>query len=167
MIRTLYATLALGLISTPVFAEGPLTLESQIETADAQLFDAAFKDCRPDIVEALMLPEFEMYHDIDGLVAENRKSFIQVLESQCSKRGESGENEGYQNRREVVPGSRIIRRMGDWGALEEADHIFFEKRDTGWELVGGARYMHLWKVTEKGVKLSRSYSYDHGAPLAD
>src|SRR3546814_17479870 len=80
-----------------------------------------------------------------------------------------GVSGGSRQRGGLAPGSLFVGRLGDWGALEEASHIFYEWRAGGegepahWELVGGARYMHLWQWTPAGPRLLTSYSYDHGA----
>ncbi len=63
--------------------------------------------------------------------------------------------------------SECIRAMGNWGALEEASHIFFEwnAKDARWDLVGGAHYIHVWQwmPAEGRFRLTESLSYDHGA----
>ncbi|GAA4049209.1 DUF4440 domain-containing protein [Parerythrobacter jejuensis] len=154
-------------------------LETAIAARDAQLFEAAFEGCDPDAVGTIIGPDFTMLHDLGGLAVPSSEAFVASLQEQCDARLPGGRNAGYKNRREVVPGSRIVRRLGDWGALEEANHIFFEwragKAEDGapssghWELVGGARYMHAWKWEpgadggQGAFKLERSYSYDHGA----
>ena len=144
-------------------------MERAISLADARLFEAGFEACAPHRLEEVLAPDFAMYHDREGQVADSRAAFVALLAEQCAARAPGGDAEGYRNRRELVPGSRTIRRLGDWGALEEASHVFYEWRSAGggeparWELVGGARYMHLWRWTGDGPRLLTSYSYDHGA----
>ena len=147
-------------------------LERAIAAADARLFHAGFEGCAPETLAEVLAPDFAMYHDRNGAVATSREAFVAIIAEQCAARAPGGDNEGYRNRRELVPGSRVVRRLGDWGALEEASHVFYEWRAGGegeaarWELVGGARYMHLWQWTPSGPKLLTSLSYDHG-PAAD
>jgi hypothetical protein len=142
-------------------------LVHRIEDADATLFWAAFEGCDPDALENIVGPEFRMLHDLGGLAVPSKKAMIDDARENCAARAPGGSNEGYKNRRQVVPGSRIVRAMSDWGALEEGAHVFFEwnRTDRNWEMVGGARYMHLWKWSpdEGAFHLSQSYSYDHGA----
>jgi len=144
-------------------------LERAIAAADARLFHAGFEGCAPEAMAEVLAPDFAMYHDRNGKVAGSRDAFVAIVAEQCAARAPGGANQGYRNRRALVPGSRTIRRMGDWGALEEASHVFYEWRAGGegesgrWQLVGGARYMHLWQWTSAGPRLLTSYSYDHGA----
>lgn len=141
--------------------------EARIVAADARLFWAAFEACEPAVLDELLLPEFRMIHDKAGLAVENRAAFVASLSGQCAARAPGGDNAGYRNRRLAVPGTRVLRRMGEWGMLEEGAHTFHEWRGEGrgWEQVGGARYMHLWRwMPEEGAfRLAQSYSYDHGA----
>ena len=144
-------------------------LEQRIADLDARLFWAGFEGCDPDAMAPLLAPDFRMYHDLIGVSATDADDMVAGFRRQCDARKPGGKEEGYKNRREIVPGSRVIRRMGDWGALEEAAHIFFEWRGPakGWVLVGGARYMNLWQwlPAERRFVLKQSYSYDH-APAA-
>jgi hypothetical protein len=144
-------------------------LEHAIAAADARLFHPGFEGCAPETLAEVLAPNFAMYHDKNGKVAGSREAFVEIVAEQCEARAPGGANEGYRNRRELVPGSRTVRRLGDWGALEEASHVFYEwragdgEKPAHWKLVGGARYMHLWQWTPAGPRLLTSYSYDHGA----
>ena len=144
-------------------------VQQRIETADAKLFYAAFEGCTPGVLTDLMLPDYRMIHDIGGLVANNREAFVEAVRQGCVDRAPGGKNAGYKNRRLAVPGTRTIRRMGDWGVVENGDHVFFEWRgeEAGWKLVGGASYTHVWQWMpgEQKFRLSESISYDHGAAL--
>ncbi|MEZ5916001.1 MAG: DUF4440 domain-containing protein [Parvularculaceae bacterium] len=144
-------------------------LRQRIEAADAKLFWAAFEGCDADALAQIVTPEFRMLHDLGGLAIESGAQMVDDARENCAARGPGGENEGYKNRRQITPGTRVVRVLGDWGALEEATHSFFERRRTSesWELVGGARYMHLWRWIpgEAQFRLDQSFSYDHGAAL--
>ncbi|MCA8888104.1 MAG: DUF4440 domain-containing protein [Parvularculaceae bacterium] len=144
-------------------------LRQRIEEADAKLFWAAFEGCDADALAQIITPEFRMLHDLGGLAIESGAQMVDDARENCAARGPGGENEGYKNRRQITPGTRVVRALGDWGALEEAAHAFFEWRQSSqsWELVGGARYMHLWRWMpgEGQFRLDQSYSYDHGAAL--
>ena len=145
----------------------PAEAEARIVEADARLFWAAFEGCEPAVLGELLLPGFRMVHDKVGLAVEDRAAFVASLTEQCAARAPGGDNAGYRNRRLAVPGTRVLRRMGEWGVLEEGAHTFHEwgGAERGWEQVGGARYMHLWQwLPEEGrFRLAQSYSYDHGA----
>ncbi|WP_114952336.1 DUF4440 domain-containing protein [Sphingosinicella terrae] len=161
-------TIALLLAAAQAASLPPMPeLERAIAAADARLFRAAFEDCAPAVLAEVLAPEFAMYHDRGGKVTGSRDAFVARVAEQCAARAPGGANAGYRNRRALVPGSRTIRPMGDWGALEEASHVFYEWDSGGegespqWQLVGGARYMHLWQWTAAGPRLLTSYSYDH------
>lgn len=154
-------------VPAPAPMPGGDALTHQIADEDAQLFWAVFERCQPQLLGDLLLPDYRMVHDKDGLAIPDRATFIAGLEKQCAARQPGGANAGYKNRRLLVPGSRTVRPMGDWGAIEEASHIFFEWNAGAarWDMVGGARYMHVWQwmPAEGRFRLSESLSYDHGA----
>ena len=149
-------------------------MRRQIVANDSRLFWGFFEGCDPDLAEDLLHPDFRMVHDKVGLAHDSAADMVSGSRAQCSKREPGGENAGYKNRRLLVPGSRIVRPLGDWGALEEGWHTFLEWRDSlndgkgGWELTGGARYIHTWQwMPEEGrFRLLESISIDHGASLA-
>jgi hypothetical protein len=167
--RLLMASFALA--TTPAFAEDmpiPSLEEStqQIESSDAALFRAAFEDCDPAKLLDLLAEDYRMIHDLGGLVAADRAAFVGNLEQQCAAREAGGANEGYKNRRQVVPGSRSVTPLGQWGVLERGWHTFHEWRGEkmGWVQVGGARYIHVWRwmPSEGKFRLQESISVDHG-----
>ena len=166
---TLLLAAALGTATPAASAAMPKgeALARQIADNDARLFWAVFEGCDARALSDLLLPEYRMLHDKEGLAIADRAAFIAGTEKRCAARRPGGDDAGYQNRRQLVPGSRTIRPLGDWGALEEASHIFFEwnARDGRWDMVGGARYMHVWQwmPAEARFRLSESLSYDHGA----
>src|SRR3546814_16697625 len=128
----------------------PPELELAIATADSRLFHAGFEGCAPDMLAEVLAPGFAMYHDRNGKVAGSRDAFVAIIAEQCEARAPGGVNEGYRNRRELMPGSRVVRRLGDWGALEEGSNIFYEWRAGGegetenGGLGGGEDYRTLW-----------------------
>ena len=154
-------------LAAPALMPSGDALTAQIADEDAQLFWAVFEGCQPQALNDLLLPEYRMVHDKDGLAIPDRAIFVAGMEKQCAARQPGGANAGYKNRRMLVPGSRSVRPMGDWGALKEASHIFFEwnAKAARWDMVGGARYMHVWQwmPNEGRFRLSESLSYDHGA----
>lgn len=156
----------------------PIEQASQeIEGSDAALFYAAFEACNPDVVESLITDDFRMLHDLSGLIADNGGDFVRGLREECANRAPDGANEGYKNRRLLVPASRQITPLGEWGMLERGMHTFQELRqrpagyygddDPGgpsWVQTGGARYIHVWRwMAEEGkFRLQESISIDHG-----
>lgn len=163
--------LAIGSVSAPVGAEEtPIpSLEDakqQIAASDAALFQAAFEGCEPAKLLDLLAEDYRMIHDLGGLVAADRAAFVGNLEQQCAARETGGANEGYKNRRQLVPGSRRVTPLGQWGVLERGWHTFHEWRgsELGWVQTGGARYIHVWRwmPSEGKFRLLESISVDHG-----
>lgn len=142
-------------------------LATQIAANDARLFWAVFEGCDAKALPDLLTPGYRMLHDKEGLAIPDRAAFVAGMEKRCAERAPGGADAGYKNRRQLVPGSRVIRVLGSWGALEEASHVFFEwnAREDRWDMVGGARYIHVWQwMPDEGrFRLSESLSYDHGA----
>ncbi len=152
----------------------------EISDLDSQLFWAAFEGCDPKALKPLLAEDFRMLHDLAGLAAPSRKAFIANFEQQCAARAKGGANEGYRNRRLLVPGTRQVTPLGQWGVLERGYHTFHELRqrpagalgadDPGgrsWVQTGGARYIHVWKwIGEEGrFRLQESISVDHGSAI--
>lgn len=136
-----------------------------IEALDARMFWAAFEGCEPETVGAILDEDYRMLHDVGGLTIEGRDQFVAGLGQMCAARAQGGANEGYRNRRLLVPGSRTITPLGTWGVLERAWHTFHEWRgeEHGWVQTGGAQYWHVWRwVPEEGqFRLAESLSVDH------
>ncbi len=141
-------------------------LHAVIADYDARLFWAAFEGCDAEALAPLLGEDFRMVHDLSGLAVPSRDVFIQGMSDMCASRLPGGDNEGYKNRRLATPGSRRVQALGDWGALEEGHHTFYELQPDGsWTLTGGARYIHVWQWLDDRFVLSESISVDHGAAL--
>src|SRR3546814_19572039 len=95
-------------------------LERAIATADARLFHAGFEGCAPDMLAAVLAPGFAMYHDRNGKVAGSRDAFVAIIAEQCEARAPGGVHQRYRNRRDLVPGTPLVRRLCARGAPEEA-----------------------------------------------
>ncbi len=166
---------ALALMLAQPVAEVPPELQpipsldaatEQVEALDAKLFWAAFEGCDAEPLRDILAEDFRMLHDLGGLAVPSRDDFITGVAQQCADREPGGANPGYKNRRLLVPGSRTVTPLGDWGLLERAHHTFHEWRgdEDRWEQVGGARYIHVWQwIAEEGrFRLAESLSIDHG-----
>ena len=149
---------------------------TRIERNDAALFWAFFEGCDPAKVEPLLHHDFRMLHDQAGMPSDSAQAMVDQSREQCASRQPGARNEGYANRRLIVPGSRRVQMLGTWGALEEGHHTFHELRqrppgaygpdDLGgptWVMVGGARYIHTWQwMPQEGrYRLLESLSVDH------
>ena len=57
-----------------------------------------------------------------------------------------------------------VHRINGYGAVEQGEHVFYERKGHGPEKkVGKARFTQLWKLTPAGWRLARVFSYDHAA----
>ncbi|MCM8557774.1 nuclear transport factor 2 family protein [Sphingomicrobium sediminis] len=161
MLTILAALLAAQPAPDPMPTGNDLT--AAVAEADSALFWAAFEGCDPAALGDLLTEDFRMVHDVAGLSVASRADFVAGMEQNCAGRAESG----YMNRRLLTPGSRRVQALGDWGALEEGHHQFYElQADGSWVMTGGARYIHVWQWTADGLKLTESISVDHGAAPA-
>lgn len=137
-------------------------LTAQIEALDAKLFWNAFEGCNPDAVAPMIDEDYRMIHDLAGIASDNKDDFIAGMKRNCEGRAPGSENAGYKNRRLLTPGSRTIKKLGDWGALEEAHHQFYELQGGEWTLTGGGRYLHIWRWDGERFLLNETLSLDHG-----
>lgn len=152
----------------------------RVAALDAKLFWAAFEGCEPSGLGEILAEDFRMLHDLGGLAVASRDDFLVRIAQECANREPGGANAGYKNRRLLVPGSRTVTPLGDWGVLERGHHTFHELRqrpagyygedDPGgpsWVQTGGARYIHVWQwIAEEGAfRLQESLSIDHGAAI--
>ncbi|KWV91628.1 DUF4440 domain-containing protein [Erythrobacter sp. YT30] len=141
----------------------------QVEARDAELFWNAFEGCDGDKVRALITDDFRMVHDIAGMVVGNGDEFARQISQSCADRAPGGASEGYRNKRLLTAGSQEVTPIGEWGVLQRGWHTFHEWRgeDAGWEQVGGARFINLWKwMPDEGVfRMQETISVDHAAAL--
>ena len=148
MLTSLAAALLLSQASAPAAPQPMPTgevMERQIAANDSRLFWGFFEGCDPDAVADLVHPDFRMLHDLVGMPLSSGAQMIEQSRERCADRAPGGKSEGYKNRRLLVPGSRRVQKLGDWGVLEEGHHTFHEWRSAlndgngGWEMTGGGR----------------------------
>jgi hypothetical protein len=140
--------------------EGP-ALEASIKARDAELFDLLFQGCDPKRLAALLTDDFEMYHDRGGLVATSAAPFVEQYARDCAKRSKPDE---WRSRRELVPGTLKVWPVPGFGAIEDGEHVFYERKGDGPEKkVGRARFTQAWQWGPGGWRLARVFSYDHSA----
>ena len=87
-------------------------MTARIEANDAALFWNFFEACDPAAAAPLLHEDFRMLHDLAGLAAASAEEFLAGEREQCDRRKSGGEDEGYRNRRLLVPGSRTIKQLG-------------------------------------------------------
>lgn len=146
--------------ATVAVPDGPM-LTAAITARDAEFFEVFFEGCDVPKVTGMLTPDFEMYHDKGGLVADGAAGFIADYAKECARRQKPNE---WRSRRELVPGTMTLHRLEGYGVIEQGDHVFYERKGDGPEKkVGKARFTQVWKLDGDSWKLARVLSYDHVA----
>jgi hypothetical protein len=146
--------------STAAIPEGA-ALTSAIAARDKAVFGLLFDGCDPAAMAAYIAQDFEMYHDKGGVVARNRAEFIADYAKSCEAKKAP---DAWRSRRELVLASLNVHPVPGFGAIEDGEHLFFERRGDGPDhKAGTARFTQLWQLTPDGWQLSRVFSYGHKA----
>jgi ketosteroid isomerase-like protein len=116
---------------------------------DSMLFNA-FNAHDPEKMGKIFSEDLEFFHDKDGLnrYEKTMESFRNVLQ------GIPDINRHY------IPGTIEVYPAGDYGAIQTGQHRFCHN-ETGKPDCGTFKFMHIWKRTAEGWKLSRVVSYAH------
>jgi hypothetical protein len=148
--------------ATAVQIPAGAALTDAITARDATLFHLFFQECAPARLAALVTPDFEMYHDRGGKVAGSGQAFVDLYTKQCTDRAKPG---AWRSRRELIAGTLDVEPVPGFGAIEEGDHVFYERQGDGPErLAGKAHFVHLWQLGEDGSwRMARVLSYRHEA----
>jgi hypothetical protein len=138
---------------------GP-ALTQAIAARDAALFETFFRQCDPAKMAGFLTPDLEFYHDKNGVVARSAKEFVDMYAKQCVGWHAPG---AWNSRRELVASSLNVEAIPGYGAIEEGDHLFYERQGDGPErLTGKAHFVQLWQLGEDNVwRLARVLSYSH------
>jgi hypothetical protein len=140
----------------------PPELTVEVLSAEAALYRAAFDDCDADQLSTLVAPELEFFHDKGGQVATSGKDFVNRIRDSCENQRAGKET---KTRRELVPGSVVVYRMGNYGALAVGRHRFFHVLPGKAEvLTEYARFANLWRLDKGRWLLARVFSYEHQPP---
>jgi hypothetical protein len=136
-------------------------LQEAVAARDAELFATAFEQCDPPKLRAMLTDDFEMYHDKDGVVARSGDAFVADYARQCSAASAPG---AWRSRRELVKASLTVDPVPGFGAIEDGEHLFYERQGDGPEkLAGRAHFTHVWALTTTGWRLARVLSFSHRA----
>ena len=151
--------LALAAAEPPALPQGAVLTE-QIRARDAELFTVLFERCAPEQMRALITADIEFYHDRDGVV-RSADAFVADYARFCRERQAP---DAWRSRRELVAASLSVHPVPGFGAIEDGEHLFYERRGEGPEhLVGRARFTQVWQLTADGWRLARVFSYAHAA----
>jgi ketosteroid isomerase-like protein len=124
-------------------------LFTTIKAQDAALFGAVNR-CDLTTLSGLVTEDLEFYHDLTGL-AVGRKTFIESVKNNlCGK-----------VTRELIDSSLEVHPLKGYGAVEIGIHRFHHPGQEH-DLLGEARFVHLWQFKDGAWKLSRVISFEHG-----
>ena len=153
-------TVALALLQSVTVPAGA-ALTAEIKAADADLFATFFQACDPARMARLVTADLEMYHDRDGVVATSGPAFVALYAKVCEARKAP---DAWRSRRELAAETLHVDPVPGFGAIEEGEHVFYERKGDGPEkLVGRARFVHLWKKGPDGWQVARILSFAHRA----
>jgi len=125
-------------------------LTKAVGALDKALFDA-YNTCNLDKLGGMVADDLEFYHDKTGL-AVGKQVFLDAIKANiCGK-----------VRRELVPGSLEVYPMHGYGAVEIGVHRFYHPGTQDHDVVGEAKFVHLWQYKDGVWKVTRVISYDHG-----
>lgn len=134
-------------------------LRAELARLEAQIFESAFVTCDIEAMRAVLTDDFEFYHDQGGLTATSGDDFVAKTRNGCSKRDLDAPP---PMQRILHPDSVTLERLGPDHALQFGRHDFTElQADGSYAQVSTARFIHIWRLTEDGWKLSREVSHEH------
>lgn len=155
-------TLVFGLLAwaqAPAAEMSLAVLTAEVLGAEASLYRAVFDDCDADALSRLVAPEMEFFHDKGGQVAKSGLDFVAAIRGSCANQRAGKE---VRTRRELIPNSISVYRMGGYGALAVGSHRFFHLPDAQPEVpTEHARFANLWRLEGGHWLLARVLSFDH------
>lgn len=134
-------------------------LTQAIAARDAEFFKLFFEGCDPAQLAPMLADDVEMYHDKGGFVFRSAAEVLADYRKSCEARKKP---DAWRSRREL--GSHQVHPVPGHGAIQDGEHFFYERKGDGPEKrVGRARFTQLWVLMAQGWRLSRIFSYAHGA----
>jgi len=127
----------------------PDSLYIAIAAADSALF-AAFNRRDLSRLESFFTRDLEFYQDNEGVenYAKTMKDFRQMF------------GQPAPLHRELVPRSMEVYPIKNYGAMEVGRHRFCHL-ENGKEDCGTFSFVHIWRRTKAGWRISRVVSYGH------
>jgi len=125
-------------------------LYDTIAHMDSILFNAANSQDL-ETMKSLFTEDLEFYHDASGLAGYDKtiKKFQNLFTN-------------YKNtRRVLVAGSMEVYPVKDYGAIQTGLHQFCRLDNGELKDCGAFKFLHIWKRTATGWKISRVISYNH------
>jgi len=130
-------------------AQAPNDLRAAIVSADSALF-TAYKQRDLSTFQSFFTPDLEFYQDNEGVenYAQTMKDFAQMF------------GQAAPIHRELVPGTLEVYPIKNYGAMEVGRHRFCHV-ENGKDDCGTFSFVHIWRQTKTGWKISRVISYGH------
>jgi hypothetical protein len=152
---------AQGMVAEAPSLPAGAALKAIVASRDSELFATVFGACDPPKLREMVTDDFEMYHDKDGVVARSGDAFVAQYADQCAAAAAPG---AWRSRRELVQASLTVDPVPGYGAIEDGEHLFYERQGDGPEkLAGRAHFTHVWALTPSGWRLARALSFGHQA----
>jgi hypothetical protein len=117
---------------------------------DARLFSAIDR-CDMATVASMWAEDAEFYHDKTGLMTGRKNIVDSIRNNLCGK-----------VKRQLVPGTLEIYPIQGYGAVEIGVHRFYHPGEKDHDLVGEAKFIHLWRFRDSNWQITRVISFDHG-----
>lgn len=144
-------TVMIATAQNTVAQHTPDDLTRTITAQDAALFDA-YNTCNLEKFAGFFTDDVEFYHDQGGLTVGKQKLTQSIKENICGK-----------VTRELAPGTLEVYPMKGFGAVEIGVHRFHHPGGPDKDVVGEAKFIHLWQDKDGAWKITRVISYDHHA----
>jgi hypothetical protein len=173
LVRSIKAFLALAAVlampvlakPSPVAPEADAAMRAAVLAADSALFDLFFNGCDAGKMRTLVTENVEFFHDRAGVIARNADAMVGDYEKSCT---EKLKPDAWRSRRALDVASARVYPVPGFGAIEEGDHRFFERKGDGPEkLVGVARFVILWQQVGDRWLGARFLSYAHRAATTE
>jgi len=125
------------------------TLEQTISALDSALFNAV-NQCAIGKVDSFWADDAEFLHDKNNPTYGRQAIVASIKNNLCGK-----------VTRELVSGSLEVYPLQGYGAVEIGVHRFVHSGAQDHGVVGEAKFIHVWRQTADGWKITRVISYDH------
>ena len=124
-------------------------IQQTVAKLDAALFDAV-NQCDIPKVASFWAKDAEFLHDKTNPTYGRDAIVASIKDNLCGK-----------VTRELVPGTMEVSSLQGYGAVEIGVHRFLHPGTQDHGVVGEAKFIHVWKNTPDGWKITRVISYDH------
>ena len=139
-------------IETLISKNDQQELYNEILRQDSILF-TAFNTCDIKTFRSKFTDDLEFYHDKGGLTGLAHT--MKFMEETCN-------NTERKVRRGLITEGMEVYPIQDYGAVQIASHSFYITEKGKQEFKSGTfKFVHVWKKTNEGWKISRVVSYDH------